>query len=143
MGDFNMIYRASDKSSDRVNTRLINRFRALLDDLEVKALHLHGRRFTWSSGTANPSQMKIDHVFVTREGELAHADAHLQAMGTSLSDHSPLLLSCSPFHRNYKGFHFEACWLKMPGLKELVAESWNQPIRSGNKARTLHIKLAR
>jgi hypothetical protein len=31
----------------------------------------------------------------------------------------------------------------MPGLKELVTESWTQPMSSGNKARTLHIKLAR
>jgi hypothetical protein len=122
---------------------MINRFRALVDDLEVKAIHLHGLKFTWSSGTANPTQTKIDHILVTWEWELTHADAHMQAMSSSMSDHCPLLLSCSPFHHKYKGFRFEAWWLKMPGLKELVTESWTQPVSSGNKARTLHIKLAR
>jgi hypothetical protein len=45
MGGFNLIYKASDKSSHRVNRRLINNFRAVLEDPEVKALHLHDRRF--------------------------------------------------------------------------------------------------
>jgi hypothetical protein len=80
--DFNLILRASDKSNDRVNTRMINRFRALVDDLEVKAIHLHGLKFTWSSGTANPTQTKIDHILVTWEWELTHADAHMQAMSS-------------------------------------------------------------
>jgi endonuclease/exonuclease/phosphatase family metal-dependent hydrolase len=67
LGDFNLIYRATDKSNSNVNQRLMNRFRLLLDELEVKEIHLHGCKFTWSSGTTNPMQTKIDHVFVTWE----------------------------------------------------------------------------
>jgi hypothetical protein len=31
----------------------------------------------------------------------------------------------------------------MPGFKDIVAQSWAQLVASGNKARILHIKLAR
>jgi hypothetical protein len=44
-------------------------FHANLEELEVKELQLHGRRFTWTSGTENPTQTKIDHVFSTKEWE--------------------------------------------------------------------------
>jgi hypothetical protein len=45
MGDFNLIYRAQDKSNGRVNRPLMNGFRIILDDLELKELHLHGHRY--------------------------------------------------------------------------------------------------
>jgi hypothetical protein len=51
VGDFNLIYRACDKSTGRINRRLMNSFRLLLDEVEMRELHLHGRRYTWSSGT--------------------------------------------------------------------------------------------
>jgi hypothetical protein len=60
LGDFNLIYRSSDKNNCRVNRRLMNSFRSALDELEVRELHLHGRKFTWSSGTASPTMTKID-----------------------------------------------------------------------------------
>jgi hypothetical protein len=42
-----------------------------------------------------------------------------------------------------KGFRFESCWLLAPDFKEVVLQSWLKPVSSGNKARTLHIKLSR
>jgi exonuclease III len=46
LGDFNLICRASDKNTGRVNRRLMSSFSHILDELELKELHLHGRRFT-------------------------------------------------------------------------------------------------
>uniref|UniRef100_A0A0A9ANQ6 Endonuclease/exonuclease/phosphatase domain-containing protein n=1 Tax=Arundo donax TaxID=35708 RepID=A0A0A9ANQ6_ARUDO len=43
LGDFNLIYRTSDKSNGRVNRRLMASFKAVIDDLKLKELHLHGR----------------------------------------------------------------------------------------------------
>jgi hypothetical protein len=60
-----------------------------------------------------------------------------------MSDHCPMILNCSPFHRRYKAFRFESCWLVMPEFKDLVAQSWMAPVHPMNKARVLHIKLAR
>jgi hypothetical protein len=86
---------------------------------------------------------KIDHVFVYKEWELTHPSCYLQALGTLVSDHCPMLLSCQPFHRRYKGFRFEASWLHMLGFKQIVQESWAHQVQSSNKMRALHIKLAR
>jgi hypothetical protein len=85
LGDFNLIYRACDKSNSRVNRRLISAFRAVLEDLEIKELQLHGRRFTWSSGTANPTLSKIDHVFVSKEWELYNPHCYLQALSSTIA----------------------------------------------------------
>jgi hypothetical protein len=143
LGDFTLIYRTADKSNPKVNRRMMNQFRTLLDELEVKDLHLHVRHFTWTSGTANPTETKINHVFVSKELELTHPSCYLQALGTSVFDHCPMLLSRQPFHRRYKGFRFEASWLHMSEFKQIVQESWAHPVQSGNKMRALHIKLAR
>jgi hypothetical protein len=40
IGCFNLIYRTEDKSNDRVNTRLMLRFRRALNHLEVKEVQL-------------------------------------------------------------------------------------------------------
>jgi hypothetical protein len=83
MGDFNVIYRTTQKSNGRINFRLMNRFLAVLNSLELRELHLRAwRRFTWSNGTDTPTFSRIDHQ-----------NCYLQALSSSMSDHSPLLLS--------------------------------------------------
>jgi hypothetical protein len=57
-------------------------FRWMLDELELKELHLHDTCFTWMSVTDKPTQTKIDHVFCTREQEFHHPHYHLQALGS-------------------------------------------------------------
>jgi endonuclease/exonuclease/phosphatase family metal-dependent hydrolase len=107
LGDFNLIYKICDKSNGNVNRRLLNQFRQVLEELEVKELHLNGHRFTWTSKTRTSTQTKIDHVFVTKEWEMLYSNCHLQAGGSSISDHCPMILTCNPFHRAYKVFRFE------------------------------------
>ncbi|WVZ92280.1 hypothetical protein U9M48_038358 [Paspalum notatum var. saurae] len=51
MGDFNLIFRAEDKNNSRINRRLMGSFKSVLDELELKEIKLHGRKFTWSSET--------------------------------------------------------------------------------------------
>jgi hypothetical protein len=143
LGDFNLICRASDKNTGWVNRRLMSSFSHILDELELKELHLQGQRFTWTSATSNPTQTKIDHVFSTREWELQHPHYHLQVLGSSVSDHCPMILTCTPFHQRYKGFRFQAWWTHMPGFMDTVKHSWEAPVNSINKAWVLHIKLAR
>jgi exonuclease III len=140
LGDFNLISRASDKSGGRINRRLLNAFRQLLNDIEMKEIHLHGRRYTWTSGIQTT---KIDHVLISQAWEMLYPDSHLQAGSSSISDHCPMILACTPFQKKYKGFRFESSWLLSPEFKDIVDQSWHQPIAAENKARALHIKLAR
>jgi endonuclease/exonuclease/phosphatase family metal-dependent hydrolase len=104
MGDFNLICRASDKSNAQVNRRLLGSFQALREELEVKELQLQGRRFTWSSGSADSTLTNIDHVFISEDWEFMFPHCYLQALGSAVSDHCPMLLTCNPFAWRYRGF---------------------------------------
>jgi len=33
----------------------MNKFKSITDEMEIKELHLHGRRFTWTSETDDPT----------------------------------------------------------------------------------------
>ncbi|XP_066323685.1 uncharacterized protein [Miscanthus floridulus] len=46
-GDFNLIYKASDKNNGRLHHGLMRRFRNVIDDLQLEEIHLSGRLFTW------------------------------------------------------------------------------------------------
>jgi hypothetical protein len=48
-GDFNLIYRAEDKSNARLNIRRMRQFCQFLNSAALKDLHLRGRLFTWSN----------------------------------------------------------------------------------------------
>jgi exonuclease III len=143
LGDFNLICKINDKSNGRVNLRLLSSFQWILDEPELKELHLHGRRFTWTSASCNPTMTKIDHVFSSREWELKQPHCHLQALRSSVYDHCPMVLSCGPFHRRYTGFRFQSWWTHATGFLEVVQKCWQVPVNSNNKARVLHVKLAR
>ncbi|XP_066373173.1 uncharacterized protein [Miscanthus floridulus] len=119
-GDFNMIYRAEDKSNDRLDRRCMRRFRAFLDAAELEELHLIGRRFTWSA-----TLERLDRLFASAGWLEAHPNHVLRALSTDCSDHCPLLLSMNVLPWAKKRFRFEPYWLKLPGFLEVVATTWS------------------
>jgi hypothetical protein len=54
-----------------------------------------------------------------------------------------MLLTCNRFQRRYKGLRFESSWLLRDDFKQTVRQSWTALMRTNNRARTLHIMLAR
>ena len=48
-GDFNLIYKDEDKNNANLNRAMMGRFRKSINDLALKELPLHGRKFTWSN----------------------------------------------------------------------------------------------
>jgi hypothetical protein len=82
-------------------------------------------------------------LIATKEWELLYSECHLQAASTSISDHCSMIITCAPFHKRYKGFRFELLWLLSPEFKDIVTRSWMKLVSPTNKARILHIKLAR
>lgn len=67
IGDFNLIYRAEDKNNQRVNIRMLNRFKTTIDNLELAPLELMGIRFTWCNDQTSPTMTKIDHILASAE----------------------------------------------------------------------------
>lgn len=143
MGDFNLIYRASHKSNNRINIRLINGFKGVLDQLDLKELHLNGRRFTWSSETDSPTFTKVDHIFFTKEWEFLYPTCSLQALASSMPDHCPLLVTQLPSGPKRKPFRFESFWPKLLGFLDIVQQNWAKPCGSSDKVHLLDVKLSR
>lgn len=67
LGDFNLILRAEDKNNQRVDIRMLNRFKTTVDSLQLIPLDLHGRRFTWCSVQQQPTMTRIDHCMASTE----------------------------------------------------------------------------
>lgn len=98
-GDFNLILDAADKNNHRINRRNLGRFRRFVDEMELKDIFLHGRRYTWSNERENPTLEKLDRILVTVNWELRFPYCFLQALSSDMSDHCPLHLATNAtFH---------------------------------------------
>jgi exonuclease III len=140
IGDFNMILQAADKSNDNINRRLMDAFRAVVDDLELKELPLRGRRFTWSN---NQTQTRIDRAFCSSSWDLMMPNVCLHALSSRVSDHCPLFIVGQATVRKFKGFRFEVFWPKLPGFLQVVQEAWAGDPNVFNPFLSLHVKLQR
>ena len=124
IGDFNLILHASDKSNNRIDRRMMGKFKRFIDDCALKELFLRGRKFTWSNEREVPTLTKIDRAFVSVDWELDHPECLLQAMSTSASDHCPLFLALEEHLQPRRRFRFELFWTKLDGFLEAVKEAW-------------------
>jgi hypothetical protein len=143
MGDFNLIYKAEDKSNTRLNRRLMTLFKETLDFSQLMEIDLQGRAYTWSNEQNDPTFTRIDRVFGSPEWHLLFPSIDLQALPTMGSDHAPLLLTSDVARQNYSGFRFEAFWVNMPGFYETVQSAWSQPVNTQNNILRMHVKLLR
>jgi hypothetical protein len=64
-GDFNLIYKDEDKNNTNLDRPMMGRFRRFIDDVAVKVIPLHGRKFTWTSSSSgvSPTLVKLDRLF--------------------------------------------------------------------------------
>jgi endonuclease/exonuclease/phosphatase family metal-dependent hydrolase len=130
LGDFNLIYKAQDKSNGHLNRNMMMRFRRAPNHLEVKEVDLFGRKFTWTNNQTTPSLSCIDRVFYTPAWEDFYPNLILHPLSSSTSDHFPLMLTphiTPPFKPI---FRFEAFWIKMPGYLDCIQGAWNRETSS-------------
>ena len=102
----------------------MGKFRWLVNDLALKEIYLNGRRYTWSNEQSPPTLVQLDQVLCTTDWEDSHGECYLRCLSSVVSDHSPLLLDCTPAPAAQKRFHFEEIWLRMDGFHETVAAAW-------------------
>ena len=136
-----MIYKASDKNNNRLNTRLMRCFREVLDECDLREIHLQNRKFTWRNERQNLTQAKLDRVFCNEEWDTNFSSHVLHALSTSLSDHCPLLLSNQIGPRRPSSFKFENFWIKLPRFREVVAAAWNETSLHHKPFHKLYYKL--
>lgn len=141
VGDFNLLVNPKDKSNDMINRRILARFRAKLNTLELKELYLNGRRYTWSNERARATLEKVDHVFCTTSGEDMYPKCCLTVIGSAISDHCPLLLDLNVDLCIGERFKFKAFWTKVDGFMETVVEAWGSVPTDGSPFMVLDRKL--
>jgi hypothetical protein len=78
-GDFNLIYRASDKNYSNINRAMMGRFRKLVEDLSLKEVPLYGRKYTWSNQQDSPVLVKLDRALCSVEWEDIFPNVLLQS----------------------------------------------------------------
>jgi hypothetical protein len=103
---------------------MMGRFRRCINDLALKEVYLNGRRYTWTNGQDPPTLVLLDRVLCTADWEELAGECSLSCLASVVSDHSPLLLDCSPSPPTHRRFHFEEFWLRLDGFQETVAQAW-------------------
>jgi hypothetical protein len=119
-----MILTAAEKNNSNLNRSVMARFRGFIQRHELNDTYLHGRLYTWSNEREDPTLTRIDKVLVSVDWDLAHPDAILQALSSSVSDHAPIHLALSAAIRPKRRFRFELFWLKLEGFEDAVRDAW-------------------
>lgn len=120
-GDFNIIYKASDKNNANLNPRQMRMFKETLNACELKEIALQNRRYTWSNEQEKPTLVKLDRFFCNANWDTTFEKHLLHALSTSLSDHCPLLLTRQGEAPRVKTFRFENFWIHLPGFQDVVS----------------------
>lgn len=107
----------------------MGRFHRALDASELLELRLQNRRYTWSNGRAYPTLVHLDRVFYNKEWDVIFPTVTLQALSSSLSDHSPLFLGSHQHAPRVTTFRFEQFWTRVPTFLDTVDAAWNSSVR--------------
>jgi hypothetical protein len=103
----------------------MGRFKKLVDDLALKEIPLHGRKFTWSNQQNQPTLVKLDKLLCSIDWEELFPSALLQSAASEDSNHCPLLLGLKDSKGVKRRFHFESFWTKIEGFHEVVHNAWS------------------
>jgi hypothetical protein len=141
LGDFNMIYKATDKNNLNLNRHFMGRFHHVLNTCELFKFELQNRSYTWSNKREDPTLVRLGRVFCIKEWDLLLTGFGLQALSSSLSNHCPLLLCQQSMTRSRGSFRFENFWPKIPGFRTVVQEAWQKPVPGISPLNILHYKL--
>jgi hypothetical protein len=131
-GDFNLIIQASDKNNRNLNRRNMAAFRKSINNLQLKDLYLHGRRYTWSNEKNAATMVKLDRVLFNQDWDAMFPNCILQAVSSEMSDECPMLLSTEAGFRPSRRFRFEDAWVEredfLATVESALHSGTNRPI---------------
>ncbi|XP_057730504.1 uncharacterized protein LOC130945825 [Arachis stenosperma] len=100
MGDFNEIIQVEERQGAVSLPRSATEFKSWIHDMELVDIGLIDRRFTWFRGQ---SCNRIDRVLVSLEWLEEFPETRLIGGPRGLSDHCPLILNVTRWHREHFG----------------------------------------
>lgn len=129
-GDFNLIRKVEEKSSERVNVRWMDPFNGCIAYIELRGLHRLGGRYTWSNNKDIPIRVVLDRMLVSTKWEEQFPLSTVQVVTKVGLDHTPLPVdSNQDGERKPRIFRFESTWLMQDGFKIWLISKW--PSRGG------------
>lgn len=72
--------------------------------------------------------VRLDRVLISVDWDEQFPNAHLRALGTDASDHSPLLLQTNLTQTSKARFHFELFWPNFDDYIDVVTQAWQRPV---------------
>jgi hypothetical protein len=87
-GDFNIMRKAEDKSTDNFDTEWSILFNVVIESLDLKEVSLYGRQYTWARPGDDPTFEKFDSVLVSTDWEDKYPMATVEARDRNISAHS-------------------------------------------------------
>ena len=118
-------------------------FNAIIESLDLREIHLSGRRFTWANNLENPTYEKLDRVLTSVDWEMKFPLVTVRALQSGLSDHTPLLLdSGDATHIGNKNiFSFEPSRFEREGFLDLIAREWAAESRGDSNLERWQYKI--
>ncbi len=123
LGDFNVLYSLQDKNGMPSNVSEIVQFRNAINEAGLLDIPLLNRSFTWSNGRVAPTLERLNRAFISDGWTAAFPNSSLRALPRPRSDHCPLVVSALSFLPSAHLFRFEAYWLRLPGISEVVSNA--------------------
>ena len=102
----------------------MEKFSEFIEDLNLVDFPLDEGRYTWSSGTDQPTMSRIDRALVTLDWEDHFPDALQRILPSPISDHSLILLEVGGMARGKSPFRFENMRLKTERFVDRVQFWW-------------------
>jgi hypothetical protein len=128
MGDMNEILYPFEKQGGNPRpAHFTQAFREALVDRNLADFGYTGHKFTSHRGKIRE---RLDRALTNETWNSKFADAVLQNMEYSDSDHRPIIMSFDVEMREERNgpavLHFEAKWLKEAHFRQVVEEAWEQ-----------------
>ena len=121
----------------------MNKLRHTINRLGLHDMPLIGRRFYWCNQQENAILARLDRVLFNNAWEDLYPISDLLPLSSSISDHTPLLLTCSSTRPRAFRFRFENYWCKLPGFLDVVKDAWAPEVPGSDPMKILNTKLHR
>jgi hypothetical protein len=119
----------------------MNRFKSVLDDLELKQLYLHSRCFTWRSEISFSDRF----IFCNRDWEITNSNCYVQGRESAAPCKITVRCSftCSPLHHSNLNCFGRGCQASIKLLRKdcLGMSIW--VTRSEHYISSFHVQLGR
>lgn len=124
LGDFNMIRSLDERSNNNFGAHLAAAFNNTIRALTMQEIPLSDHRFTWSNKQQNPVLAKLDRFLINNAWGAKLQATSAAPWDSSISDHTPILLTASTTIPRPCLFRFNNHWTHHPSFKEIMQSTW-------------------